>query len=34
MGYDRKYLLWALGYVVAGMLLGVVMGATQDHSHM
>ena len=32
MGYDRKYLLWALGYVVAGMLLGVVMGATQDHS--
>jgi hypothetical protein len=32
MGYDRKYLMWALGYVIAGMLLGVVMGATQDHS--
>lgn len=32
MGYDRKYLLWALGYAVAGMLLGVAMGASQDHS--
>jgi hypothetical protein len=32
VGYDRKYLLWALAYVVAGMLLGVVMGASQDHS--
>ena len=32
MGYDRKYLMWALGYIIAGMLLGVVMGATQDHS--
>jgi hypothetical protein len=32
MGYDRKYLMWALGYAIAGMALGVVMGATQDHS--
>lgn len=32
MGYDRKYLVWALGYAIAGMTLGVVMGATQDHS--
>lgn len=32
MGYDRKYLLWALAYAVAGMGLGVVMGASHDHS--
>lgn len=32
MGYDRKYLLWALAYAIAGMLLGVAMGASQDHS--
>jgi hypothetical protein len=31
MSYDRKYLVWALGYVVVGMCLGIFMAATQDH---
>lgn len=31
MGFDRKYLVWALAYAAAGMGLGVVMGATHDH---
>lgn len=32
MGYDRKFLRWALAYAIAGMALGAFMGATQDHS--
>lgn len=32
MTYDRKYLVWALGYVVIGMCLGVFMAASHDHS--
>lgn len=31
MGYDRKYLLWALCYLVLGMCLGIYMGVSQDH---
>lgn len=31
MGFDRKYLIWALGYVVAGMSVGIYMAASQDH---
>jgi len=31
MGFDRKYLLWALSYVVAGMSLGVFMAASHNH---
>lgn len=31
MSFDRKYLVWGLLYAVAGMALGVVMGATHDH---
>ena len=31
MGYDRKYLLWALCYVVTGMSLGVFMAASHNH---
>lgn len=33
MGFDRKYLAWALAYVVAGMCLGIFMGASHDHNH-
>lgn len=32
MGYDRKYLLWALFYVAAGMLLGIYMASTHNHA--
>jgi hypothetical protein len=32
MAYDRAYLVTALLYVVAGMVLGIVMAATQNHS--
>ncbi len=33
MSIDRKYLLWALGYAVVGMSLGIYMAGTHDHSH-
>lgn len=32
MGFDRKYLVWALAYVVTGMGLGIYMAASHDHS--
>lgn len=32
MSYDRKYLVWALGYVVVGMCLGIFMAASHDHA--
>lgn len=31
MGFDRKYLVSALGFAVLGMLLGIVMSASKDH---
>ena len=31
MGYDRKYLLWALSYIVVGMGLGIFMAASHNH---
>lgn len=32
MHYDRKYLVWGMSYAVAGMGLGVFMGASHDHT--
>lgn len=32
MNLDRKYLILALCYAVAGMLLGIYMAASQDHT--
>ena len=32
MGFDRKYLISALGFAVLGMLLGIVMSASKDHA--
>ena len=32
MSYDRKYLVWALGYVVVGMCLGIFMAASHNHA--
>jgi hypothetical protein len=34
MSYDRKYLVWALGYVVAGICLGIFMAATHNHGEL
>lgn len=31
MSIDRKFLVWALGYAVAGMSLGIFMAASHDH---
>jgi peptidoglycan/LPS O-acetylase OafA/YrhL len=31
MGYDRKFLIFALGYIVLGMCLGIYMAASQNH---
>lgn len=32
MGLDRKYLVWSLAYVAAGMALGIYMAASHDHA--
>lgn len=31
MNFDRKYLVWALGYLAAGMCLGIYMATSQNH---
>lgn len=32
MSFDRKYLVWALGYVAIGMCLGIFMAASHNHA--
>lgn len=32
MNFDRKYLVWALGYLIAGMGLGLYMAASRNHA--
>ena len=32
MGFDKKYLVWAMVYIVIGMCLGIFMAASHDHS--
>ena len=32
MTYDKKYLVWALCYAVAGMGVGIFMGMSQNHA--
>jgi len=32
MGLDKKYLVWSLAYVAAGMALGIFMAASHDHA--
>jgi predicted metal-binding membrane protein len=34
LGYDKKYLIWALFYLAAGMALGIFMAATHDHGQL
>jgi hypothetical protein len=31
MSYDRKYLTWALSYVIVGMCQAIFMAASHDH---
>jgi len=31
MEFDRKYIVWALAYAIAGMALGIYMAASQKH---
>jgi hypothetical protein len=31
VSFDKKYLVWALGYIVIGMCLGIFMAASHDH---
>jgi len=34
MGFDRKYLVFSLAYIVIGMALGLYMGASQNHGQL
>lgn len=34
MHFDKKYLIWALSYAVAGMCLGLFMAASGNHGEM
>jgi hypothetical protein len=34
MNLDRRYLVWSLCYAVAGMVLGIYMAASQNHSEL
>jgi len=31
MNFDKKYLVWALGYLMVGLCLGIFMASTQNH---
>lgn len=31
MNFDKKYLVWALGYLIAGMGVGLYMAASKNH---
>lgn len=31
MSFDKKYLVWALGYLAVGICLGIFMAATRNH---
>jgi len=34
MNFDRKYLVWALGYLIAGMGVGLYMAASKNHAQL
>ncbi|MEW9570478.1 TonB-dependent receptor [Rhodanobacter sp. Si-c] len=34
MNFDRKYLVWALGYLIVGMGLGLYMAASKNHAQL
>ncbi|WP_426663994.1 TonB-dependent receptor [Rhodanobacter aciditrophus] len=34
MNFDRKYLVWALGYLIVGMGVGLYMAASKNHAQL
>jgi hypothetical protein len=34
MNFDRRFLIWALGYAAVGLSLGLYMGASQNHGEL
>ncbi|GAB3029227.1 hypothetical protein GCM10027285_09560 [Oleiagrimonas citrea] len=34
MNYDRKFLLWALGFAVFGLCVGIYMAASKNHGQL
>jgi hypothetical protein len=34
MGFDRKYLIWALGYAAFGLCVGIYMAASKNHGQL
>jgi len=32
MGFDRKFLLWAIAFAIFGLCVGIYMAASKDHS--
>jgi hypothetical protein len=34
VSFDKKYLVWALGYVAVGICLGIFMAATHNHGQL
>ncbi len=34
MNFDKKYLVWALGYVAVGICLGIFMAASHNHGQL
>jgi len=34
MNFDRRFLIWALGYAVVGISLGIYMAATHNHGEL
>ena len=34
MNLDKRYLVWALGFAVVGMVLGIYMAASNNHSEL
>ena len=34
MNFDRRFLMWALGYAAVGISLGLYMGASQNHGEL
>lgn len=34
MSFDKKYLIWALGYLLVGLSLGIYMASSQNHGQL
>jgi hypothetical protein len=34
MGFDRRFIIWALGFATVGLVLGIYMAASQNHGEL